>query len=185
MEAEYTVIPPLPEEERIGRLIKGSRVREGLSQKELAVKMNIPPAIIGFWESNKSLPTLLQAEQLAEILHTVKEHFIVDIEYLKNETLEDDIKIIKSILPIIPIDERALNGICTADQIQNEINRCLHLIELKVLPKKEKGIVAYKKLSNLRFCYTLSQENKKWSFIFENNKFYFNNETKYCHLYWD
>jgi len=45
-------IPPIPESERVGRMLKGLRLREGLTQKELAKVLDVPQSHISAYEKN-------------------------------------------------------------------------------------------------------------------------------------
>ena len=76
-EAGDTVtIPPIPESERVGRMLRGLRLREGLTQKELAKTLGVPQSHISAYEKNKRPIPAAKAEQLAALLHTVPGHFL-------------------------------------------------------------------------------------------------------------
>ena len=76
-EADDTVtIPPIPESERVGRMLKGLRLREGLTQKELAEALGVPQSHISAYEKNKRPIPAAKAEQLGTLLHTVPGHFL-------------------------------------------------------------------------------------------------------------
>ena len=68
--------PPLPEEERVGRLLKGARLRAELTQKELAAKIGVPQSHISQYEMNKRKIPAEKAEELAKVLDTVASHFL-------------------------------------------------------------------------------------------------------------
>jgi len=74
---DAVTIPPNPETERVGRMLKGLRLREGLTQKELAKALDVPQSHISAYEKNKRSIPAAKAEQLARLLHTVSGHFFV------------------------------------------------------------------------------------------------------------
>jgi transcriptional regulator with XRE-family HTH domain len=69
-------ISPIPESERVGRMLRGLRLREGLTQKELAKALGVPQSHIFAYEKNKRPIPAAKAEQLATLLHTVPGHFL-------------------------------------------------------------------------------------------------------------
>jgi len=73
---DVITIPPIPESERVGRMLKGLRLREGLTQKELAQVLDVPQSHISAYEKNKRPIPVAKAEQLATLLHTVPGHFL-------------------------------------------------------------------------------------------------------------
>ena len=79
-EAGDTVtIPPIPESERIGRMLRGLRLREGLTQKALAEALGVPQSHISAYEKNKRPIPAAKAEQLGTLLHTVPSHFLARV----------------------------------------------------------------------------------------------------------
>jgi len=67
---------PIPEAKRVGTMLKGLRLRAGLSQEKLAELLNIPTAYIGMYENHRrEIPRYL-VDTLAKVLDTVPEHFI-------------------------------------------------------------------------------------------------------------
>ena len=54
--------------------IKQFRVREGLTQEELAKKINISRQMIGLIENNKTIPSVEIALKLAKVLKEPIEH---------------------------------------------------------------------------------------------------------------
>ena len=75
VEEENIVVPPMPEEERPGRMLKGLRLREGLTQAFLAKAVGVPQSYISAYEKNTRPIPKDKAEKLAEILHSVPENF--------------------------------------------------------------------------------------------------------------
>ena len=73
---DVVTIPPIPESERVGRMLKGLRLREGLTQKELAKALGVPQSHISAYEKNKRPIPTAKAEQLGMLLHTVPGHFL-------------------------------------------------------------------------------------------------------------
>lgn len=74
--SDAVIIPPIPESERVGRMLKGLRLREGLTQKELAEALGVPQSHISAYEKNKRPIPAAKAEPLATLLHTVPSHFL-------------------------------------------------------------------------------------------------------------
>lgn len=72
---ERIVVPPIPEQERVGRMLKGLRLRVEMTQKELAKTINVPQSHISEYEANKRAIPADKHRLLAEVLHTVEEHF--------------------------------------------------------------------------------------------------------------
>lgn len=54
--------------------IKQFRVREGLTQEELAKKINISRQMVGLIENNKTIPSVETALKLAKVLKEPIEH---------------------------------------------------------------------------------------------------------------
>jgi DNA-binding XRE family transcriptional regulator len=75
-DGDVVTIPPIPEPERVGRMLKGLRLREGLTQKELADALGVPQSHISAYEKNKRPIPAAKAEQLGTLLHTVPSHFL-------------------------------------------------------------------------------------------------------------
>lgn len=57
--------------------IKQFRVREGLTQDELAKKINISRQMIGLIENNKTIPSVETALKLAKVLKEPIEHLFL------------------------------------------------------------------------------------------------------------
>jgi len=75
-DGDVATIPPIPEAERIGRMLKGLRLREGLTQKALAEALGVPQSHISAYEKNKRPIPATKAERLGTLLHTVPSHFL-------------------------------------------------------------------------------------------------------------
>lgn len=74
-EQEY-IVPAIPENERVGRMLRGLRLRAGLTQKQLAGTIGVPQSHISQYENNTRAIPKDKVEALANILNTVKSHFI-------------------------------------------------------------------------------------------------------------
>ena len=74
-EEKVYVEPQIPEVERVGRMLKGARLRAGMTQKDLAAKIGVPQGHISDYERNKRNISAEKAVRLAEILETVPGHF--------------------------------------------------------------------------------------------------------------
>ncbi len=70
------VVPPMPEHERIGRMVRGLRLRANMTQIALAKAIGVPQRHISEYESNKRPVPVDKVALLAEILNTVETHFI-------------------------------------------------------------------------------------------------------------
>jgi DNA-binding XRE family transcriptional regulator len=75
-DGDVVTIPPIPESERVGRMLKGLRLREGLTQKTLAEALGVPQSHISAYEKNKRPIPTAKAEQLGTLLRTVPSHFL-------------------------------------------------------------------------------------------------------------
>lgn len=70
------VVPPIPETERVGRMLKGLRLRAEMTQKELAKAIDVPQSHISEYEANKRAIPASKSRLLAEVLNTVEGHFV-------------------------------------------------------------------------------------------------------------
>jgi len=70
------IAPPIPESERVCRMLKGARLRAGMTQKELASAIGVPQSHISDYEKNKRRVPPQKAEVLATTLETVPSHFL-------------------------------------------------------------------------------------------------------------
>ena len=70
------VTSPLPDNERVGRLLRGARVRAGMTQKQLAEAIKVPQSHVSGYEKNKRPIPPHKAEELAKVLNTVSTHFL-------------------------------------------------------------------------------------------------------------
>lgn len=73
---EVVVIPPIPERERIGRMLHGARLRAEMTQKQLAAAIGVPQSHISEFEKNKRPIPPAKAAELARVLKTVPTHFL-------------------------------------------------------------------------------------------------------------
>jgi DNA-binding transcriptional regulator YiaG len=74
---DVVTIPPMEESERPGRMLRGLRLREGLTQKVLADALGVPQSHISAYEKNKRPIPSARAEQLATLLNTVPGNFMI------------------------------------------------------------------------------------------------------------
>ncbi|HVP65542.1 MAG TPA: helix-turn-helix transcriptional regulator [candidate division Zixibacteria bacterium] len=87
--------------------IRSLRVRAGLSQRQLALRMQVPRTYVSKIENEKACPTLSSLERLAEALHVR----VADL-LTTGRTLEDEIRELQNdefIAELIPY-VRQLNG---------------------------------------------------------------------------
>lgn len=74
-EQDY-IAPVIPENERVGRILRGLRLRADMTQKQLAGTIGVPQSHISQYENNMRAIPKDKVEELAKILNTVKSHFI-------------------------------------------------------------------------------------------------------------
>lgn len=73
---ETVTIPPMPESERVGKMLRGLRLREGLTQKAVAEAIGVPQSHVSEYEKNKRPVPAAKAEELAKLLHSVPGNFL-------------------------------------------------------------------------------------------------------------
>jgi transcriptional regulator with XRE-family HTH domain len=69
-------ISSIPESERAGRLIKGLRLRAGMTQKTLADAIGLPQSHISEFEKNRRAVPYKHAQKLAEVLRSIPSRFM-------------------------------------------------------------------------------------------------------------
>ena len=74
-DGEMVVVPPMPGEEHPGRMLRGLRLREGLTQAQLAEAIGVPQSHISAYENNVRPIPGDKAVKLAERLRSVPENF--------------------------------------------------------------------------------------------------------------
>lgn len=67
---------------KLGDILRSLRVRENLTQDELARKLNVTRSAIGMYENNERTPNL-------EILEKYADYFNVDMNYITGSTTEE------------------------------------------------------------------------------------------------
>ena len=67
---------PMPELERGGKMLKGLRQREGLTQKQVADALGLPQSHISEFEKDKRAIPYKHAQKLAILLHSIPSHFM-------------------------------------------------------------------------------------------------------------
>ncbi|MDR2934646.1 MAG: helix-turn-helix domain-containing protein [Candidatus Adiutrix sp.] len=73
---EVVTVPPMPEEERVGRMLRGLRLRAGMTQKELAAAIGVPQSHVSEYEKSKRAIPRGKARELAKVLKTVTANFL-------------------------------------------------------------------------------------------------------------
>ena len=73
---DVVTIPPMSEKERVGKMLKGLRLREGLTQKAVAEAIGVPQSHVSEYEKNKRPVPAAKAAELAKLLHSVPENFL-------------------------------------------------------------------------------------------------------------
>ena len=76
LEDDEVLVPPMPEAERPGRMLKGLRLRAEMTQKELAEAIGVPQSHISEYEQNKRRVPLGKTKELAKLLKSVPSNFI-------------------------------------------------------------------------------------------------------------
>ena len=74
-EEETIIVPPMADNERPGKMLKGLRLREELTQAQLAKAIGVPQSHISAYEKNARPIPKEKAVKLAEVLHSVPENF--------------------------------------------------------------------------------------------------------------
>ena len=69
------LVPPMAANERPGKMLKGLRLREELTQAQLAKAIGVPQGHISAYEKNARPIPREKAAKLAEVLHSVPENF--------------------------------------------------------------------------------------------------------------
>ncbi|MBO4336289.1 MAG: helix-turn-helix domain-containing protein [Desulfovibrio sp.] len=69
------VVPPMPEHERPGKMLRGLRLRAELTQAQLAKAIGVPQSHISAYEKNTRRIPEEKTRMLAEILRSVPENF--------------------------------------------------------------------------------------------------------------
>ena len=72
---ERIVMPPIPQRQRVGRMLKGLRLRADMTQKALAKAIDVPQSHISEYEANKRAIPAAKVGLLAQVLNTVEGHF--------------------------------------------------------------------------------------------------------------
>ena len=72
---EKIIVPPMADSERPGRMLRGLRLREELTQAQLAEAIGVPQSHISAYEKNRRPIPKDKAIALAGILHSVPENF--------------------------------------------------------------------------------------------------------------
>lgn len=70
------ILPPLPEKERVGRLLRAARLRAEMTQKQLAEAVGVPQSHVSEYEKNIRPIPKDKVKKLSKLLKTVPEHFI-------------------------------------------------------------------------------------------------------------
>ena len=73
---ELITVPPMPEDERPGRMLKGLRLRAEMTQKELADAIGVPQSHVSEYEKNKRRVPEGKAKELAKLLKSVPSNFL-------------------------------------------------------------------------------------------------------------
>jgi len=68
-------VPPMPEKERPGRMLKGLRLRAEMTQRELAEAIGVPQSHVSEYEKNKRRIPEGKAKELARLLKSVPSNF--------------------------------------------------------------------------------------------------------------
>jgi DNA-binding transcriptional regulator YiaG len=73
---ELVTVPPMPEKERPGRMLKGLRLRAEMTQKELSEAIGVPQSHVSEYEKNKRRIPEGKAKELAKLLKSVPSNFL-------------------------------------------------------------------------------------------------------------
>ncbi len=75
---DIIVIPPLSVKEKSGRILKGLRLSEGLTQKQVADAIGVPVRLVSEYEQFKRPIPENKAQPLAALLNSVPGNFIFE-----------------------------------------------------------------------------------------------------------
>ena len=75
-DGELITVPPMPEAERPGLMLKGLRLRAEMTQKELADAIGVPQSHVSEYEKNKRQIPRGKAQELAKLLKSVSSNFL-------------------------------------------------------------------------------------------------------------
>lgn len=67
---------------KLANVLKSLRIREGLTQDELSIKLNISRSSVGMYENGERVPSM-------EILESFADLFNVDMNYITGTTTEE------------------------------------------------------------------------------------------------
>ena len=73
--SDVVVVPPMPESERPGKMLRGLRLRAEMTQAQLAEAIGVPQSHISAYEKNIRRIPEEKARKLAEVLQSVPENF--------------------------------------------------------------------------------------------------------------
>lgn len=76
VEDKVITVPPMPESERPGRMLKGLRLRAEMTQKDLAEAIGVPQSHVSEYEKNKRRVPADKAKTLAKLLKSVPSNFL-------------------------------------------------------------------------------------------------------------
>lgn len=102
----------------IGNTIKSRRLEKGMSLRELAAKTGLSASAISQIENNKSIPSILTAKQIADVLgFSIISFFLDEIDSKISLVRKDERKVI--------IRNRSKHGDCTEELITKSKNKIL------------------------------------------------------------
>lgn len=76
-DGELITVPPMTENERPGRMLKGLRLRAEMTQKELAEAIGVPQSHVSEYEKNKRRIPEGKAKEMAKLLKSVPSNFLL------------------------------------------------------------------------------------------------------------
>jgi len=79
------------EKNRVGNLIAGARLKSGLTQAELADKLNVRQNVISDYERGERRCSKTVAKKLSEVLNVNEEHFEYNVEIVKKIKESQDV----------------------------------------------------------------------------------------------
>lgn len=152
-------------QENIGKIIKGIRIKNNLSQKEFADIFGVTYQAVSKWENNKNIPDLT-------ILNAICNKFDISIDELLNNKKRKPNKLIYLVIPIILI-----LIISTIIIILNKDNFEFKKITTSCNEFKVTGSIAYNKdkssiyISDINYCgeENIEEYQEIKCTLFENN----------------
>ncbi len=108
---------------QIGNVIKDLRIKKGLSQKEMAQKIGIPPTTYSNYENNHREPNIEILDKVANILEITTEDMLLQAIDKDNNLSQLDF-ILKTL--------KSMSSLMESEEITNKIKENINIIEKNI-----------------------------------------------------